>query len=375
MDVDRVSTPEAQPRVDSGIGDQALNLLRDHLPLEGKDGREYLATSLTRDLAERFTSELLALHNLIPHVTWTDEDLLSDLDEARRREYFGKWSLSLCALYEAAPVALLVAYIRRDNVRGSPPSLYIHRLAVAEEHQRNRVGGQLTQLAVDAYFRTVPGLKVVTVQTNDTADNEGVISFYRSLGFKDFSRVAYRSKQDVLLRYRRIDRWKVWTVHRRLAASWRGCVNDSARLSAHLRRLLLDAEVSHEGPSGWDPLNGDDPDSRRARWTLLLGSVRQLGRGLGALVLRLRRPHAASPGPESPTSVVPLAVPPSAVVSPAPLPTVAAPPAASSTPAALTVVSSSAVSPTETATATSDARRADAEPGGEPVAVGVAQQG
>src|SRR5207302_7291212 len=66
-------------------------------------------------------------------------------------------------------------------------------------HQRNGVGATLLAVALTAYFRALPWLLTVTVQTNEDRANRGIITLYRRMGFRGCYEVRYADKTDILM--------------------------------------------------------------------------------------------------------------------------------------------------------------------------------
>lgn len=166
------------------------------------DGRRIEIVRLTKAYARRQRDHLLALHNLIPYVEWSEHDLMAD-SGPDGRPFWGRWQMSLVARVRGRPVGLLVTYLRTPEDRHPLESAYIHRLAVAETWQRRGVGTGLMHAAVNWYFRQLPWLLTVTSQTNDEASNQGVLDFYTAMSFTPTYAVIYPDKRDILLEIER----------------------------------------------------------------------------------------------------------------------------------------------------------------------------
>lgn len=157
-------------------------------------------------MAQRQSSALCALHNLIPHVHWRGHDLLGDEDD--NRVFLDKWCLSQVASIRNEPVGLLVAFRQDRHLEaGAGPHVYLHRLAVRGDWQRSGIGTALiSQLARSMTATGAVASSEIVAQTNDGASNEGVLAFYRAQGFIAVGRKNYPDKVDVVLR-RRLDAW------------------------------------------------------------------------------------------------------------------------------------------------------------------------
>lgn len=170
--------------------------------IHGRDGRPYQIRGLTLTLAKRHAPALVAVHNRIPYQSADVDDFVSG-HSADGRVFVAKWRLSLAVFFRGAPAGFLTAYLRDLDEKHPLQSVYIHRLAISEDHQRNQIGVQLVAFAVAHYFSCLPWLLTVTVQTNDEQRNEHVLDLYRRLGFSSAYRVSYPEKQDILFEVER----------------------------------------------------------------------------------------------------------------------------------------------------------------------------
>lgn len=172
--------------------------LKRTVAITARDGRQLIMRRLTRQYATRYSTELVELHNDIPYLAWTSDDLLAPR-RINGTEYLHKWDLSFALSVDQQPVGLLIAYLRDLDDTHPMRSLYIHRLAIHRKYRRLRLATRLLSHALSAYFAAMPWLLTVTVQTNDEPSNEHVIDLYERLGFRRAYRVHYPNKQDVLL--------------------------------------------------------------------------------------------------------------------------------------------------------------------------------
>ncbi len=166
-------------------------------------GNTYHVHRLTKQLARKNQMQLLAIHNIIPHVHWEDSNLLAD-KSLSGDPYVDKWKLSFMITRDDGKViGLLIAYLRDKSVTHPLRAIYIHRLAIAPHYQGNGIGSSLLISALEDYPRILPDISTFTVQTNDEDSNRKVISFYESIGFKRFLPVRYPEKLDILMQLSR----------------------------------------------------------------------------------------------------------------------------------------------------------------------------
>ncbi|HET9282446.1 MAG TPA: GNAT family N-acetyltransferase [Candidatus Angelobacter sp.] len=173
-------------------------ILSSPIKFAGRDGREYFVRQLDRKYAARRANALAAIHKLIPYVG-DDLEFLHEIGEMSSKLY--RWSTSFVVEYSGKTIAFLTSYVRDYSDRHPFRSIYIHRMSVAREHQRNYVGAQLVATALSLYFEAMPWLLTVTVQTNDEPKNAAVLAFYRKCGFKDRYAVEYPHKCDTLMEF------------------------------------------------------------------------------------------------------------------------------------------------------------------------------
>jgi ribosomal protein S18 acetylase RimI-like enzyme len=170
--------------------------------ITGHDGRIYQVKQLSKQLASKFATELLQIHNIIPYVSWNSKDLLSSASK-QGVAYRNKWRLSYMVTVGEEIAGLLVAYKREYSEMHPVEAIYIHRLAVAPSHQQNHVGSQLLETALRTYATEEPDVEYYTIQTNDEASNQNVIKFYETRGFARDVKVIYPDKVDILMKMSR----------------------------------------------------------------------------------------------------------------------------------------------------------------------------
>ena len=177
--------------------DQIKPLFHAPLQIESAKGDRVWVSTLTRAVARSHAAELVRIHSLIPLVNWSEEDLLSD--RIGEREFYHKWDLSLIVMRNPAdPVGFLVSYLRPADSNLGSISVYMHRMAIIAVLQRRGIGRRIISEYLRRVFESVP-VDYVTLQTNDTPENIGLVEFYESLGFTKAKRVSYPEKVDWLM--------------------------------------------------------------------------------------------------------------------------------------------------------------------------------
>src|ERR1051325_11045727 len=125
-------------------------LFRQPVPIVSDRGDAVSLSRLDKRSALRHADALVKIHNLIPFVRWTKEELLSD--RWGDRVFRFKWMLSILATRESdEPIGFLVSYLRGPDANFGRPSVYMHRMAIREYFQRRGIGRQ----AVTLYLQTV----------------------------------------------------------------------------------------------------------------------------------------------------------------------------------------------------------------------------
>lgn len=150
--------------------------------------------TLTPEYCKDNCKEILEIINIIPHISWSTEELFFEND------YFGnKWNYSLAAVNSANKVVgVLIAYFRMADNRHILDSLYIHKLAVRKDYQDIGIGTEMLRYFIFQSYKCIPWLLNITVQTNNSYENQYVIDFYKKMGFIDFYKIPYPDKTDIL---------------------------------------------------------------------------------------------------------------------------------------------------------------------------------
>lgn len=168
----------------------------------GYDGREYRIARLTPEVAEENTEALLDIHNLIPHVTWGPADLMGEV-HTTGAPYKNKWKLSSITYCGDEVVSFMTAWERSSTETHPLDSIYLHRMGVRPDHQRNGVARHIMRNAIDGFAQEIPEVSTYTLQTNDVESNKKALDFYESLGFERLMPVYYPDKLDVLMQLSR----------------------------------------------------------------------------------------------------------------------------------------------------------------------------
>lgn len=171
----------------------------------GQDGISYTIHPLTRDVADRDATAIVAIHNLIPKVRFQHSDLLRETSSGDERAYLEKWRLSFIVKQGEVIIGLLLAYMRAPAEQHPMFAVYVHRFAIHQDFQRRGIGTQLLAFATAAFFEAAPWLLTVSIQTNDDSENSHVIRMYERLRFRFCYRVTYPEKLDRLLEVSRAD--------------------------------------------------------------------------------------------------------------------------------------------------------------------------
>lgn len=157
---------------------------------------------LDQNSARRHAAALVEIHNLIPFVRWTRNDILSN--QIGQRVFHHKWHLSVLITCERGdPIGFLVSYLRLPDSNFDCVSVYMHRMAILAALQRRGIGRQIISMYLHQVFIKIP-VDYVTLQANDTVENARIIGLYEALGFTKIKKVFYPEKTDWLMACPRI---------------------------------------------------------------------------------------------------------------------------------------------------------------------------
>ena len=147
-------------------------------------------------IVKNHCEEILGLVNIIPHIAWDTADLMSQDEDY----YNNKWNYSYVIVNEKKEIiGIIVAYFRVADEKHIFDSLYLHRLAIAPKYQNQGIGTQAINYFINKAYEQIPWLLNISAQTNDTADNQKVINFYKNIGFKEMYNIYYPDKKDILM--------------------------------------------------------------------------------------------------------------------------------------------------------------------------------
>ena len=159
-----------------------------------KDDSLIIVEKLTRLFCIEHRNEILEIINIIPHISWTIDDLLS-----QSNDYYGnKWNYSYVIKHGNVIVGVLIAYFRHADDKHIFDSLYIHRFAIRPDYQKRGIGTEALKYFIGKSFSEIPWLLNISCQTNNCRDNDYVIQFYKSIGFVEMYNVYYSDKIDIL---------------------------------------------------------------------------------------------------------------------------------------------------------------------------------
>lgn len=164
----------------------------------------YKIIALDKEVAREYSKELYDLVNLIPLVTYTEEDVLAESKEDRAFHY--KWDLSHLAMCEKTPVGVIMGYEREaDGAQYSKNSIYISELAVTPTHQGKGIATELVKHFIERAkkrgLKAFKGPLVFTVQTNSASWNKVAQGIYKSFGFSPVGIKQYPNRTDWIMEY------------------------------------------------------------------------------------------------------------------------------------------------------------------------------
>lgn len=168
-----------------------------------KNEEKIYIEQLTPIFAQCYCKEIIELVNIIPHIVWSEADLLS-----QEADFYGnKWNYSYIVLNESKKIiGILIAYFRLADEKHIFDSLYLHRLAISPKYQNQGIGTKAITYFIAKAYQEIPWLLNISAQTNDTEDNNNVIKFYQNVGFRRMYNVYYPNKTDILLLFEKEQR-------------------------------------------------------------------------------------------------------------------------------------------------------------------------
>ena len=164
--------------------------------------KDFEIISLTREIAAKYTEEILELIGKIPGSHYILEDVLAE--NKGERVMYGKWEHSLIAFEKDRVVGVLIGYERKREKEGiySVNSLYINEIAVS--HHGTGLGKYMLRLFVRrAQYLYLNGEVVIRIQTEKSEKNKKVIALYKKVGFKEIGVKSYQTKDDLVMEIKR----------------------------------------------------------------------------------------------------------------------------------------------------------------------------
>jgi len=144
--------------------------------------------SLSKEYAKVHISELVRLANLIPHVTYTELDILAD--QKQDRILHRKWDHSLVVVDDLHnPIGFIIGYEREAEHNEQYPenTLYIGEIVIDPKFQGQGIGKELLKLFItynkQIGFLDLNGEFNFSVQTNSAPFNKKVQDLYLKQGF------------------------------------------------------------------------------------------------------------------------------------------------------------------------------------------------
>lgn len=155
----------------------------------------YSIKKISQNILSEYCEDILKLINIIPHINDTKEKLFEE-----KNNLYSKWKTSFGVFSNNNElIGILIAYYRKKDNRHNFDSLYIQRLAVDKNYQKQGIGTQLLLYFLEYSFETDNSLPLISIQTNDETSNQYVIDFYHKIGFKDRCKILYPNKIDILM--------------------------------------------------------------------------------------------------------------------------------------------------------------------------------
>ena len=158
---------------------------------------------LTKQIAEKHATELASLADLIPQVTYTEQEILAE--SKGKRILFGKWDHSLVLFDGDKPIAVLIAYERMSEENDQYPqnTIYLSELAVDKNYQGKGIAKKLLGNFLvknnKVGMKHLDGNLNYSVQTNSADWNIHVQNLYKSFGFTQRTTKNYEDRMDVIL--------------------------------------------------------------------------------------------------------------------------------------------------------------------------------
>jgi GNAT superfamily N-acetyltransferase len=163
----------------------------------------YKIQRISKETVLAHLDDYVRLANLIPMVTFTKEDLLSEAKDGR--VLHNKWDYIIGAFNKGKMIGFINGYEREKENTGPYKfnSLYLNMMAVDHEHRGKGLGKNLFSAFLYEYkqFRILEGEFVYTLQTNSASWNSHLAYMYRSFGFKEIGIKEYDNRTDLVMMF------------------------------------------------------------------------------------------------------------------------------------------------------------------------------
>jgi ribosomal protein S18 acetylase RimI-like enzyme len=163
--------------------------------------------NLDKKLAIKYLKEILELLNLIPMVTYVEQDIFAE--KKGNRKMLGKWNHSLVAFDKDNLTGIIIGYEREAEQNDQYPSntIYISELAVKSNYQNKGIGSKLLKKFIEHNKNKgliyLKGNVNFSVQTNSAEWNKKVVELYENAGFIVEGIKSYENRVDNIMRLKK----------------------------------------------------------------------------------------------------------------------------------------------------------------------------
>jgi ribosomal protein S18 acetylase RimI-like enzyme len=163
--------------------------------------KKYIIQPISKEVVSLHLEDYVRLANLIPLVTFTEEDLLAESKDGR--VLHGKWNYVIGAFCEEKMIGFINGYEREKEKTGPYQfnSLYMNMMAVDPEHRVKGLGKKLFSMFLQEFthYQILEGEFIYTLQTNSESWNAHLADMYRSFGFKQIGIKEYDNRTDLVM--------------------------------------------------------------------------------------------------------------------------------------------------------------------------------
>ncbi len=161
--------------------------------------------TLTKEIALKYASDIVEVHNLIPFQNWTKDNFLLERDD--KRFYKNKWQESSVCFSDSTITGICITFEDcQSNIFGERNFLYLHRIAVLPQSRLKGIGLRLIRHSCKS-FQSINQIKNNTniiVSTPIISLNNltfvNAENFYLRLGFIKIGEKRYKEKIDSVLK-------------------------------------------------------------------------------------------------------------------------------------------------------------------------------